>query len=156
MARRRWILVVATGGGLGFAPVASGTFGTLAGVPVALVVAAIARTSPTLAFVTFLALVALAVVVAGEAERLFDELDCGKIVVDEVAGFAATMLFLPADVPTLVGGFLLFRLFDVWKPWPASWCDRELGGGPGVVLDDVVSGIYANFALRAVRALLGL
>lgn len=155
MAGRRWILFVASGGFLGHAPIASGTFGSLAGVPVAFVFSALERVSLALAALTFVALVAVAIAVAGEAERLLGEEDSGKIVIDEVAGYVATVLFLPLDATTLVAGFVLFRVFDVWKPWPAGWCDRELEGGPGVVLDDVVAGVYANFAVRALRALAG-
>lgn len=156
MLGRKLVLFFASGAYLGYAPVASGTFGTLAGLPLAPVFAALAAISAPLTVLTFAALVALAIFVAGEAERLLGEADSGKIVIDEVAGYVAAVLFLPLDATTWIGGFLLFRLFDVWKPWPASWCERELDGGPGVVLDDVVAGLYANLVLRAIRALAGL
>ena len=153
--KRRVLVFLATGAYLGYAPVASGTFGTLGGVALYPVFDALRQRSLTLYLVTFCGLVAAAIVIAGEAEALFGERDSGKITIDEVAGYIAATLFLRPSLGVIVASFLLFRFFDVVKLWPASYFDREAHGGPGVVLDDVVSGVYANFALRVVAWLGG-
>ncbi len=154
--RRRITIFLASSAYLGYAPVASGTFGTLAGVALYPVFEGLRRFSSPLYLVSFLALVAVAILVAGEAEALFGEDDSGKITIDEVAGYLAATLFITPTLATVVAGFLLFRLFDVVKVWPASYFDREMHGGAGVVLDDVFSGIYANVALRVVFGVCGI
>jgi phosphatidylglycerophosphatase A len=152
---RRLLVFFATGAYLGFAPVASGTFGTLAGVALYPAFDALRERSLPLYLVTFCGLVAAAIVIAGEAEALFGEKDSGKIVIDEVVGYIAATLFLQPSLGVVAASFLLFRAFDVAKLWPASYFDRDVPGGPGVVLDDVISGLYANLALRALAWLGG-
>ena len=147
MLGRRWIVFVASGAGLGYAPVASGTFGTLAGVAIYPAFDAVLGVSAALYLLAFGILVGAAVWVADEAEQIFAEKDSGRIVIDEVAGYVAAMLFVPLSVPTAVAAFFLFRFFDIVKIWPASFFDRR-PGGVGVVMDDVVSGLYANLVLR--------
>ena len=147
--RRSLVVFLASGAYLGYAPVASGTFGTLAGVALYPVFERLRLWSLPIYLVTFAALVAVAVLLAGEAEKIFAEHDSGKITIDEVAGYIAATLFIRPTVGTVLASFFLFRLFDVLKIWPASHFDREVEGGAGVVLDDVVSGFYANLALRA-------
>jgi phosphatidylglycerophosphatase A len=90
-------------------------------------------------------LTGVAIWTAGEAEKLFQKRDDGRITVDEIAGQWLALLLLPGG--WVVGGvaFLLFRLFDIWKPWPARLAER-LPGGLGVVADDLVAGLYANLA----------
>ena len=153
MRGRRWIVIVASGAGLGYAPVASGTFGTLAGVALYPAFDALLGVSPLLYLGAFVALVAAAIGIADAAERLFAEKDSGRIVIDEVAGYVATMLFLPMTVTTLAAAFFVFRFFDIAKLWPASYFDRR-PGGVGGVMDDVVSGLYANVTLRLLFRLL--
>jgi len=154
--RRAIVVFLASGAYLGYAPVASGTFGTLAGVALYPVFDRLRLLSPSIYLVSFAALVAVAVILAGEAERIFAEHDSGKITIDEVAGYIAATLFIAPTLSTVVASFFLFRLFDVLKLWPASYFDREVEGGPGVVLDDVISGFYANLALRVLGALTGI
>src|SRR6266581_2740727 len=91
---------------------------------------------------------------AERAERLIGGKDPGAIVVDEVAGMILSVLLLPRTVPVLVAGFLLFRLFDVIKPFPAGTSQR-LAGGVGVMIDDVIAGLYALVVLLALRGGLG-
>ena len=155
-ATRHAIIFLATSAYLGYAPVASGTFGTLAGVALFPAFDAIRALSVPLYLLSFLGLVAAAIWIAGQAEALFGESDSGKITIDEVAGYIAATLFVRPGLATIAASFFLFRLFDVVKPWPASFFDRRLHGGPGVVLDDVFSGFYANLALRALAWLGGL
>ncbi|MGB5776285.1 MAG: phosphatidylglycerophosphatase A, partial [Sedimenticolaceae bacterium] len=70
------------------------------------------------------------------------------IVWDEIAGFLLTMVAAPPGWYWVVIGFLLFRLFDIWKPWPIRWLDREIGGGLGIMLDDIVAGLFAAACLQ--------
>jgi len=146
---RRLIVFVASGAYLGYAPVASGTFGTLAGVVVHPVFEGLRRGPVLLYVLSVVALVAAAIWIADLAEPIFAEKDSGKIVVDEVAGYIVTTLFLPLTPVTVIAGFLTFRVFDVLKPWPANVFDRR-EGGVGVVMDDVFAGVYANLALRGI------
>jgi phosphatidylglycerophosphatase A len=100
------------------------------------------------------------VVVAGtwaahEAERALGGKDPGAIVIDEVAGMALSVLTLPLTPAVLLAGFLLFRLFDIVKPYPANALQR-LRGGAGVMLDDLVAGFYALVVVAAARAVIGL
>jgi phosphatidylglycerophosphatase A len=141
----RAAVAVATCAGIGYAPVAPGTFGTAAAVPIAWSASALPQWG-------YLALCAgvtlLAIWAAGRANRVFGEHDSGRIVIDEVAGFLCTMVPVSrADWRLLAIGFVLFRAADIGKPPPARWIDRKLEGGAGVVLDDVVAGIWAALAL---------
>lgn len=145
---RRLIIVLASGFGTGYAPVASGTFGTLVGIPLFFAFAPLADAQPVLAILVYIAAVAAACWIAGQAESAFDEHDSGKIVIDEIVGFLATALFLPATWTTVIAAFFVFRILDIIKPYPASAIDARMPGGSGVVLDDVVSGLYGNLVLR--------
>ena len=143
---------LAFGGGAGLAPRAPGTAGTAAAIPIYLVVA-----SQPLA--TYLAVAAL-VIAAGiwACERTARDLgvhDHPGIVLDEIAGFLVTMTALPLDWRWIVAGFVAFRLLDIVKPWPISLADRRIGGGLGIMLDDVIAGAIACAALHAVRAATG-
>lgn len=100
------------------------------------------------ALATLAGIVALAVWIAGRADPLLGEHDSGKIVIDEVAGMIVALAGSAPNAAAIALAFALFRVLDVTKPWPAGEIDRNLPGGPGVVLDDVVSGIYANALVR--------
>jgi phosphatidylglycerophosphatase A len=134
------ISLIATGGYVGYIPLAPGTFGSVEGLLLGwLVLAPIAQRSP---------------LIAGRAERIFARHDSSRIVIDEILGMAAAMFLLPARWPWMLGAFGLFRLFDIMKPYPASLIDRELHGGVGVMLDDLAAAIYANLILQAAWRLL--
>ena len=99
----------------------------------------------SLATIVFLAAaIGLSIAIASRADRLLEEHDSGCIVVDEVAGMLVALAGHGRDPWSVVLAFLFFRLFDVLKIWPAGAIDRRMAGGPGVVLDDVVSGFYAH------------
>ncbi|MGH7858237.1 MAG: phosphatidylglycerophosphatase A family protein [Candidatus Binatia bacterium] len=149
MAFRRVLVFLASGAYLGYAPVASGTVGTFAGVALYPAFHALRVASLALYLLTFVALVAAAIWIAGQAEEIFGEQDSGRIAIDEVAGYIAATLFVTPTLATLAASFLLFRLFDILKLWPAYVFDREIEGGIGVVMDDVFAGLYANLSLRA-------
>ena len=110
----------------------------------------------TLALLVTLAVVTLVGIWAGSrVEMVIDAKDPGIIVIDEVAGMLVSVLFLPRTIPVLVTAFLLFRLFDIWKPFPARQF-QELHGGLGVMLDDLIAGAYALALIVISRALVGL
>ena len=110
----------------------------------------------TLALLVTLAVVTLVGIWAGSrVERAIDAKDPGIIVIDEVAGMLVSVLFLPRTIPVLVTAFLLFRLFDIWKPFPARQL-QEMHGGVGVMLDDLIAGAYALALIVTSRALVGL
>lgn len=147
---RPLVVLFASWGGLGFAPKASGTFGTLGAIPFFLV---LARLPFGLYLLTVLSFTLLACSISGKAEVIFGEKDSGKIVIDEVAGYLITMAGVPVTLSAVLWGFLFFRLFDVVKPQPARWLDRNLKNGYGVVLDDVAAGLYACAATHLVLSL---
>ena len=101
---------------------------------------------PTLALLAIATVIAIAI--AGRADAIWQEHDSGKIVIDEIVGMAIALVGFPPTWTNVVVIFLIFRVLDVVKLWPANYCDREMPGGAGVVLDDVVSGIYANLVAR--------
>jgi phosphatidylglycerophosphatase A len=98
--------------------------------------------------------VLLAIWIAGRAETLLQEHDSHAIVIDEIVGYLAATLFMAPTWENTLIAFVVFRVFDVVKPYPAGAIDRGVRGGAGVVLDDVVSGLYANLATRALTAML--
>lgn len=137
--------------GAGYFPVASGTFGTLAALPFAW---ALSFVQPWWAW-TLIALAFLAVTVpaAHRAGQIYGIVDAKYIVSDEVIGLFLTVAFLPFGWQTAVAGFLLFRVFDITKPWPASFFDRKVKNGFGVTFDDVVAGVYARIAMEVLHRL---
>jgi len=135
---------VATGLGSGYAPVAPGTAGSAVGL--LLFWPLVGR--PPLQVLTATVLLILIGVVAGDhVARRLGKKDPGLVVVDEVAGQWISLLFLPLTLGTTAAAFVLFRLMDVLKPWPARDLER-LPGGIGIMADDVMAGIYANLLLR--------
>jgi len=137
--------LVATGLGSGYSPVAPGTAGSLVGVLLLLPLAGLAW--PTqLAATAVLTLVG--VFAAGRVAFLVGRKDPGLVVVDEVAGQWITFVALPFTPVTALAGFLLFRVMDIVKPWPARDLER-LPGGWGIMADDVAAGVYAHLLLRA-------
>lgn len=146
---------IATGFGSGLSPFAPGTAGSAAALVPWLVLRELAW--PWYVLVLALAFV-LGVWAAGAVVRELGVEDPGVIVWDEFVGqwiALAPLLAFPRGWPWITAGFLLFRLFDVLKPWPASWADRRVKGGFGVMLDDVLAGLYAALALAIMLRLTG-
>ena len=142
----RAALGLATAAGLGYLPVAPGTWGSLPGVALAWALGGVGQ---GLALVAALAaVVLLGTWAAGQAARHVGREDPGIVVVDEVAGQMMTLLFLPPSPRVLLAGFLLFRVLDILKPFPARSLER-LPGGPGIMADDLAAGIYGNLLLQA-------
>ncbi len=143
-----WVLLAAWGP-CGYAPAAPGTFGTLGAIPLYLALSRLPAGGYVAAAVAF---AALAVLAADRAGRYWGIADASPIVIDEVAGYLVTMAFVPFSWPAALAGFVLFRVFDVLKPWPASALDR-IKNGFGVVADDLAAGVYAWAALRVLQLL---
>jgi phosphatidylglycerophosphatase A len=147
-----WVLLAAWGP-CGYAPIAPGTAGTLGAIPLFWAL----RGLPLwLYLVTTVAFIALASCAAAKAGPYWKVVDASPIVIDEVAGYLVTMALFPWSWEYALAGFLLFRLFDVLKPWPANYFDRKVKNGFGVVMDDVFAGVWAWGALELLRLALRL
>lgn len=146
-----WVHLLAFGFGAGCSPKAPGTMGTLLAVGFYLPLSQLSLISYALVTVV-VALVGIGL--CGRAARDLGVHDHPGIVWDEIAGFLLTMFAAPPGWTWIVVGFLLFRLFDIWKPWPIRWFDRRIEGGFGIMLDDLVAGGFAAICLQVVAALL--
>jgi phosphatidylglycerophosphatase A len=143
---RQPVHLLAFGFGAGLMPRAPGTFGTLIAVPI---VAAVMQLGLQ-AHLLFAAVAAVAGVwICGESARRLGVHDHCGIVWDEIVGFTVTMLAAPAKWYWLAAGFVLFRFFDIVKPWPIREADHRLSGGFGIMLDDVLAGIFSAAILFA-------
>lgn len=141
--------LLSLGFGAGLAPKAPGTFGTLVGIPAVLLFAPLG-VNAYLGVVVFFAL--LGVFLCGETGKALKKHDDPAIVWDEIVGFMMTMIAVPVSWQSLLLAFVLFRFFDIRKPWPIRWLDRNVSGGLGVMLDDIVAGL---FSLVIIHALIG-
>ncbi|TFG91879.1 MAG: phosphatidylglycerophosphatase A [Syntrophobacterales bacterium] len=140
----RFIRIAATGLGSGLSPLAPGTAGTLVGVLVYMV---FSRFSWPLYLLSVVAFSLFAVYVSWEAERIYNEKDPPRIVIDEIAGLLVAMFLVTPTLWHVFWGFILFRAFDIIKPFPIRLCEQKFPGGYGVVGDDIVAGVYANIML---------
>ena len=149
-AARSLVLFFASGCCAGYAPVAPGTAGSIVGLLLFYVLAPL----PTALYCAVTCIFTLlAIGLAGKAEKFLGVNDPPLVVIDEIAGQLITLAALPAHWIYMLAGFFLFRLFDIIKPWPANKINRDMHGGSGIVLDDVVAGLYANFVLQLARVL---
>ena len=140
------VLWSAFGFGSGLSPKAPGTMGTLAAIPLYLLLAKLPLMGYALVvLVSFI----VGCWLCGEAAKRLGVHDFGGIVWDEFVGYWITMFAAPAGWLWIAVGFVLFRVFDIWKPWPIRVADQQVHGGLGIMLDDVLAGIYAGLALQA-------
>ncbi len=149
---RKLVLAIASGAGTGYAPIAPGTAGSALATGLWLLVVPWSGISSAAWLGGVLLVTAIGVWAAGEAEKLYGTHDDGRITIDELAGQGVALLFVPVGSGPEVFGvalsaFLLFRLFDIWKPWPARRFE-SLPGGVGVVADDLMAGVYANLCVQ--------
>lgn len=136
---------LAFGFGSGLAPFAPGTFGTLAAIPVFLLLSSFSL----VAYVVITLLLFFAGVwLCGQSAEKLGVHDHGGIVWDEIVGLLITLIAVPVSWKWVLAGFALFRFFDVVKPWPIRWLDRQVTGGLGIMLDDVLAGVYAWIVLQ--------
>jgi len=142
----RFFLFLAAGFGAGYVPIAPGTAGTLIAIPIFLALSLIPFPLHELTILTFFFLASW---ISGEAQRYWGRKDHPRIVIDEIMGYLITMLWLPKTLLFVTLGFFLFRFFDILKPPPIRLLEKARGGF-GVVLDDVLAGVYANIILRII------
>ncbi|MGE0082644.1 MAG: phosphatidylglycerophosphatase A [Thiohalomonadaceae bacterium] len=137
--------LLAFGFGSGLVRRAPGTFGTLAAIPLYLLMQAL----PLTAYLAVTALLfVLGVWVCGRAARALGVHDAPAIVWDEVVGYLLVMAAAPPGWESVLLGFVLFRLFDIAKPWPIRWVDRHVTGGLGIMLDDLIAAVPAWVLLQ--------
>jgi phosphatidylglycerophosphatase A len=146
----RFILILATGFGAGYSPIAPGTVGTLITIPIYYFLSKIPFPLYELTLVT---LFFLSSWISGQAQTYWARQDDPRIVIDEMIGFLITMLWVPKTALFVILGFFLFRFFDILKPPPIRLIERAKRGW-GVVLDDFVAGIYANIILHLLYAVI--
>jgi phosphatidylglycerophosphatase A len=131
---------LAFGLGTGASPYAPGTVGTLLGIPL---VYLLSNWSLWMYLAVSAVLIIIGVWVCDRTSRDIGVHDHGGIVIDEVAGYLVTMVAVPVNPWTLAAAFLIFRLFDIVKPWPIGWLDRRVKGGFGIMIDDLLAGLYS-------------
>jgi phosphatidylglycerophosphatase A len=138
------VLFLAFGFGSGLAKKAPGTFGTLSAIPV---YGLLAQANMFVYGLLTMIVTIAGVWICGMAADKLGEHDFGGIVWDEIAGFLITMWLVPFSWQTIIAGFILFRFFDILKPWPIKWLDQHIQGGLGIMVDDVVAAIFAGSIL---------
>ncbi len=145
------VLFLAFGFGSGLVKKAPGTMGTVAAIPVYLLVA---QFNFWLFSLLTLIITIVGIWICDVAAKKLDAHDFGGIVWDEIAGYLITMwftvAFIPFSWPAIVVGFILFRVFDIFKPQPIQWVDSKIEGGLGIMLDDVIAGIFAGIILYVI------
>jgi phosphatidylglycerophosphatase A len=152
--KTRILFFLATGGGIGLIPGAPGTYAAAATTVIYYLVYRIQfRIRPELHISAICLITAIGIFAAAEASRRLGKEDPSPVVIDEVAGQLVALLILPVNLPNLAAAFFLFRLFDIWKPFPIRRLE-PLPNGVGIMADDLLAGIYANILLQAVNRLL--
>lgn len=144
---RNPIHFLSLGFGSGLAPFAPGTFGTLAAIPVYLLIFSL---SPGVYLIITLFCFLIGIYLCGKTSKALGVEDHPAIVWDEIVGYLITMFMVPAGWLWLVIGFVLFRLFDILKPWPIRLLDRRIKGGLGIMLDDILAGVFAALVIQFV------
>lgn len=138
---------IAFGFGSGLIPVAPGTWGTLAAIPIYLI---LVKSSPVIYLLLTLAAFILGVIVSDIVSKDLGVQDYSGIVWDEIVGYILTMFMAPVGVWWMILGFVLFRIFDIWKPQPIRFVDKKVHGGLGIMLDDVIAAIPAAIILQLI------
>ena len=146
---KRLALFVATGGYVGYVPIAPGTFGSALGLGLLWGMRPVGDVG--LEIVVLVLVLVLGVWSGSVAERYAGRVDPGIVVIDEVAGMLITMLLIPVTAISVLAGFLVFRALDILKPWPARRLER-LPGGFGIMADDVMAAVYGNLVMHGLRA----
>jgi phosphatidylglycerophosphatase A len=139
------VMLLAFGFGSGLSKKMPGTMGTLAALPLYWV---LVQTNDWIYLTVTLIVVGAGIAICDKAARKLQVHDYGGIVWDEIAGFLITMCWTPLSWQSLLAGFALFRVFDIVKPWPIKWLDHKVAGGFGIMVDDVVAGIFSAIVLR--------
>lgn len=135
------LMAIATGLGLGYLPIAPGTWGTLLAFPIQFLLVYL-DLAPLPYALTLVGLFFLGVGAAGSAEKITDRPDPGLVVIDEVVGMLIGLIAVPMTLPAWSLAFFVFRFFDILKPYPIRLIDQRCHGGVGIMLDDVLAGVY--------------
>lgn len=138
---------LALGFGSGLSPKAPGTFGTLAAIPVFLLFSFL---TPFFYVGAVLLVCITGIYICGKTAKDVGVHDHGAIVWDEIAGYLITMFLIPITWQSILVGFALFRLFDIVKPWPISYLDKYVHGGFGIMIDDVLAGLFALLCMHLI------
>ena len=141
------IIFIATGLLCGYSPYMPGTVGTILGLPLCFF---LAKTSTVMAILWSSLFIALSIWISHRAQNILKRKDPGCIVVDEIAGFIVALAGIPFELVPVAAGFVIFRFFDIVKPFPIRLSEIKIPGGAGVVIDDLLAGIYANLTLRVI------
>lgn len=141
----RFFMFIASGAYSGYLPKAPGTWGSLIGVGLWLGLRRL-ELFPYAALVAALFIIGTAC--AGAAEKILDRGDPGVVVIDEIVGQLIALAAAPYHPAAILSGFVLFRFFDILKPFPVGWLDTHIHGGLGIMLDDVIAGLYALLVLQ--------
>ncbi len=144
--RDRDVLFLATGGGSGYSPYAPGTIGSFVALPLGWL---LSHLPLGVSLVLVVAFAAAAVGIAHRAAALLNRADPGAVVIDEIAGVLVACLGLKLSFAGCLINIVIFRIFDVLKPFPVGWLDRRLKGGLGIVADDLAAGLLTNLVYRA-------
>jgi phosphatidylglycerophosphatase A len=145
---KRVIILLATGCYVGYSPLIPGTAGTLAAIPLYLI---LSHLSSLYYIAIVLGSIYIAIWASDRAEVLLQSRDCRHIVIDEMVGFMVAMVMVPPTFRNILLGFFLFRALDIIKPIPIRALEERVRGGYGVVLDDIVAGVYANLIIHVLR-----
>ena len=143
--RNKAVMMLATGCFTGYIPFAPGTFGSLVGLPLCFL---LSKTKLSVAVLFILIFIFFAIWISSRAEKILKQNDPGCIVIDEIAGIMVAFLGLPFNITSAVAGFAAFRFFDILKPFPIRFVEKKIAGGTGIVLDDLIAGVYSNIILR--------
>ena len=139
------VMALATGFFAGYIPFAPGTFGSIVGLPLCFL---LSKTKLSVAITFILIFIFFAIWIANMAEKILIQKDPGCIVIDEIAGIMIALLGMPFNTISVAAGFVTFRFFDILKPFPIRYMERRIAGGTGVVMDDLMAGVYSNIVLR--------
>lgn len=139
------VVFIATGAYTGKVPFAPGTIGTLVGIPLVLLLALLPQSIMVIFFVLF---IIMSVLISEKASILLDNKDPKEVVIDEIAGYMVALSGIVLSPYSLLAGFFLFRFFDILKPWPINYAEKNFSGGTGIVFDDLIAGVFANLILR--------
>ena len=136
---------LAYGFGAGLSPKAPGTAGTLVAIPIYLL---LMWAGPQVYYPVLAVALVAGVFICGYTAKAIGVDDPKGVVWDEIVGYLITLAWLPLNAVWVIVGFLLFRLFDIWKPWPIRWVDRNIKGGAGIMFDDVIAAVFACVILN--------
>ena len=147
------LLLLATGFGVGLIPVAPGTCGALLAVAISWLI--VQMFGPIILTIFIVLFFFIGIWVSDYCIKRFEVNDPQQVVIDEIVAQSLVLLCVPLEIMTYLIGFLLFRVFDIFKPWPISWSERAIKGGLGIMVDDILAAIYTLPFLYLISYLIG-